>query len=135
MRMFCACVVALLAGCVASGVQERPFLPMLPPPESGQDEIFLTAAFGGVLKVDQGCIKVVSPNGHSTRTVLWHHGTELGRDASGMFLRNAKTGTVYRFGTRIEFGGGEMPDQWVRQRFPNVAQRCAGPYASAWLPG
>lgn len=134
MRVFCACVVALLTGCVASGVQESPFLPMLPPPESGQDEIFLTAAFGGVLKVDQGCIKVASPNGHSTRTVLWHHGTELGRDASGMFLRNAKTGTVYRFGTPIEFGGGEMPDEWVRQRFQNVARRCAGPYASGWLP-
>lgn len=122
-----------LSGC-AGLPGGKPFLPLLDPPEPGRDEIYLTAALGGVPVIERGCVRIHSPSADRSRTVFWHRGTELGRDAQGYYLRNAKTGTLYRFGTLISFGGGEMPPEWATQKYPEAVRRCGPPYASGWLP-
>ncbi|MCE7033457.1 hypothetical protein LY625_12685, partial [Lysobacter sp. GX 14042] len=86
------------------------------------------------LVVERGCVRVASPDGIRARTVLWHRGTELGKDSTGYYLRNAGTRTIYHFGNQISFGGGEMPSDWAERGYPEVAERCAPPYASGWLP-
>jgi len=127
-----AVLIVAAVGCTDVPLSQGPFLPLLDPPAPGQDEVFLTAAFGGIPVVDRGCVRIRA--GSSTSTVLWHHGTELDRDATGYFLRNAKTGTGYRFGQVMSFGGGEMPREWVEAQNPEVARRCGPPYSSGWLP-
>jgi hypothetical protein len=109
-------------------------LPRLDPPLPGQEEVYLTAALGGIPVIERGCVRIASPSGDRRETVLWHHGTDLNKDSHGYFLRNSKTGTQYRFGTVIAFGGGEMPAKWAAQKYPEVVRRCGPPYSSGWLP-
>lgn len=125
---------AAIAGCVGLRSAAEPFLPLLAPPPPGQEEIFLLAALGGVPVIHRGCVRIKGSPSGSIRTVLWHQGTELGRDTDGYFLRNAKTGSVYRFGQVISFGGGAMPAERAAARYPDVVRRCGPPYASGWLP-
>ena len=127
-------ILLVAAGCAARVGSGEIFLLLLDPAPAGQDEIYLTAALGGVPVVERGCVRIASPSGDRSRTVLWHRGTELGRDATGYYLRNAKTGTLYRFGQKISFGGGEMPQEWAERGYPEIAKRCGPPYASGWLP-
>ncbi len=135
MKLLACCVLLhALYGCAVVPSNSEPFLPMLNRPELGQDEIYLTAALGGILVLERGCVRIATPSSNQSRTVLWHQGTELGRDAQGYYLRNAKTGTRYRFGTQISFGGGEMPPEWAAQGYPEVARRCDPPYSTGWLP-
>lgn len=92
------------------------------------------ARASGTLEMVRGCVRVADAGPSGFTTVLWHRGTELGRDGSGYFLRNAHTGTIYRFGQRIEFGGGEASREWIERQYPKIAKRCGPPYASGWLP-
>lgn len=124
-----------VAACTSSPSTEPAFLPQLDPPPPGFDEIRLTALSSGTLEVVRGCVRVAHGGASRFTTVLWHQGTELDRDGSGYFLRNAHTGTIYRFGQRIEFGGGTAPREWIERRYPETARRCGPPYASGWLPG
>lgn len=126
-------ILFVVAGCTTRGGSGEPFLPLLDQVPEEQDEVFLTAALGGVPVVEQGCVRITSSEG-ATRTVLWHRGTELGRDATGYFLRNTATGTAYHFGQQMVFGGGEMPKDWAERGYPEIAKRCGPPYASGWLP-
>ncbi|MFX1724038.1 hypothetical protein [Stenotrophomonas sp. AS1] len=130
---YCILFVAI-SGCAAVLGGGEPFLPLLNPPPPGQEEVYLTAALGGVPVIERGCVRIASPAGDRSRTVLWHRGTELGKDSQGYYLLNARTGTRYRFGTVIAFGGGEMPADWAAQSYPEAVRRCGPPYASGWLP-
>jgi len=123
-----------LSGCAAVPHRDQPFLPLLNSPEPGQEEIYLTAALGGVPVIQRGCVRIKSQFGDASRTVLWHRGTELVKDSTGYYLRNSKTGTLYRFGTNISFGGGEMPQEWAERLYPEATRRCGPPYSSGWLP-
>lgn len=129
-----AFLLVIASGCAALPAAGDPFLPLLDPVPAGQEEIYLTAALGGVPVIERGCVKIAAPGELGSRTVLWHRGTALGRDVDGYYLRNTKTGTVYRFGEPIAFGGGEMPREWAARGYPEVAARCGPPYASGWLP-
>jgi hypothetical protein len=122
----------LLLGCASADPNEPlPFLPMLAPPPPGTHEIRYTAAQTGKLVVEKGCVKIMS--GRHAETVLWHQGTELGRDASGLFLRETHSGQVVRFGTTTTFGGGNLPEDYVARAYPELAQRCGPPYGSGWI--
>ena len=135
MRRLGYCILLLaLCGCAATSGSGEPFLPLFNPAPPGQEEVYLTAALGGIPVIERGCVRVASPTGDGSQTVLWHQGTELGKDSQGYYLRNAKTGARYRFGTTISFGGGEMPAEWAAQGYPEVVRRCGPPYSSGWLP-
>lgn len=82
----------------------------------------------------RGCVRVAGAGSSGFTTVLWHRGAELERDGSGYFLRNAHTGAIYRFGQRIDFGGGQASREWIERQYPEIAKRCGPPYASGWLP-
>lgn len=129
-----AFVASAVAGCRTASPDGAVFLPLLDPPATGLEEVRLTAAYSGSLVVDRGCVRVAGRSGHGALTVLWHRGTELGRDASGPVLRNAHSGRVYPFGRPIRFGGGEMSRDFAERQYPAIAERCGPPYASGWLP-
>ncbi len=94
----------------------------------------MLAAIGGVPGVDHGCVRIKGTHSGSGWTILWHQGTELGHDSNGYFLRNAKTGSVYRFGQVISFGGGGLSSEMAAAQYPEVVRRCGPPYFSGWLP-
>lgn len=121
---------ALVSGCASvPGSEPLPFLPLLAP---RMDEIALTAAVTGRLVVERGCVKLA--HGERTTTVIWERGTELARDASGLFLRETHSGRVVRFGVETQFGGGQQSESYTAQAYPEVARRCGPPYASGWIP-
>ena len=127
-------IVLTVAGCTTSPPEGLAFLPKLEPPPAGFDQIRLTGRSTGTLKVVRGCVRVALDRSPGFTTVLWHPGTELHRDRFGYFLRNADTGSVYRFGERIDFGGGTSSRESIEQHYPDIAERCGPPYASGWLP-
>lgn len=122
-----------VSGCASPPHDGAAYLPQLDAPQQGAEEIYLTAAFSGTLTMVRGCVKVASDTTPGITTVIWHRGTELHQDRSGYFLRNSRTGAIYRVGQRIEFGGGEMPQKWTERQYPEVSKRCGPPYASGWL--
>ncbi len=127
-------LLTAVTGCAELHSATEPFLPLLAPPAPGEDEIFMLSSGSGIPVVDRGCVRIKSTHSRRMGTVLWHQGTELGNDTNGCFLRNVRTGSVYRFGQVISFGGGEMPTEWAASQYPEVARRCGPPYSTGWLP-
>ena len=135
MRRLGYCILFIaVSGCAAVPRRGEPFLPLLKPPPAGLEEVYLTAALRGIPVIERGCVRIASPAGDRSRTVLWHQGTELGRDSQGYYLRNDRTAARYRFGSLVVFGGGEMPAEWAAQSYPEAVRRCGPPYSSGWLP-
>lgn len=133
MRIATGLLLSVLAsGCASmSSPEPLPFLPLLAPPPPGTETIAHTALISGRLVVERGCVRLAHRD--RSTTMIWHRGTELGRDRSGLFLRETHNGQVVRFGVQTGFGGGEMPQRHVEEAYPDVAQRCGPPYASGWI--
>lgn len=129
-----ASIGLLSAACAGTGERagSLPYLPMEAPPAPGTVGIALTARYVGRLVVEHDCVKL--DGGRQRTTLLWAPGTTIGRDSAGLFLRESHTGAVVRFGTELHVGGGEMPEDVVARAYPEVAQRCGGPYAQGWIP-
>ncbi|RDZ26167.1 hypothetical protein [Lysobacter silvisoli] len=123
----------LLAACAGTAEHQTPlpYLPREAPPPPGTVGIALTAGYVGRLLVERGCVKL--DGGRRRTTMLWTPGTTIGRDARGLFLRESHAGGVVRFGAKIHIGGGELPEQFVARAYPEVVQRCGGPYAQGWI--
>ena len=109
-----------------------PFFPQVAPQPPGLDEVRLLGAYRGELIVENGCGKLRSPDGTHSTTVLWHQGVALERDESGLLFRSSPAGSITRFNTLSEFGGGEASPEYVERDYPEVAQRCGPPYASGY---
>jgi hypothetical protein len=123
-------LIALVACTSNPRSSELPFFPQVAPTPLGLDEVWLTAAFNGEVVVEKGCVRVRHPEGKNSTTVLWYQGIELSQDASGMSLRDARSGRVLtRFNALTDFGGGTAPAEYIEQRYPEVARRCGPPYA------
>jgi len=108
-------------------------LPLQKPQPPG-GELFFTASFHGVPIVERGCVRVKDAVDGVTRTVLWHGGTELGKDGTGYFLRSAETGRSYSFGSVVTFGGGEAEEKAIAREYPQVFKKCGPPFALGYLP-
>jgi hypothetical protein len=123
-------LLALVACANNPRESELPFFPQVRPTPPGLDEVWLTAAFTGQVVNEKGCVKVRHPRTERSTTVLWYQGIELGKDSSGMFLRDAQSGKILtRFNTITDFGGGTAPADYIGQSYPEVARRCGPPYA------
>jgi hypothetical protein len=127
--------LALVACASGQASFPLPFFPQVAPQPLGLDEIWLTAAFDGTVVVEDGCVKVRSPDTKRSTTVLWYQGIELGQDESGLFLRAARDGNVTRFETPSKFGGGSVPPEHMERDYPAVARRCGPPYAYGYPSG
>jgi hypothetical protein len=121
-------LLALVACASNQASSPLPFFPQVAPQPPGLDEVWLLAAYRGEVIVENGCVKLRSPDGTLSTTVLWYQGVELDRDESGLLLRGPG-GSITRFNTLSEFGGGEASPEYVERDYPEVARRCGPPYA------
>ena len=128
--------LVLLGGCASKqAAQPLPLFPQVAPQPPGLEEIWLAAAFEGVLVVENGCVKVRSPKTQQSTTVLWYQGVELDQDRFGLFLRSSHTSNVTRFNVAVTFGGGAASEAYIERDYPEVARHCGPPYALGYPAG
>ena len=130
-RLAAAFAAALLTGCATQGALLEPLLPLEAPPPPDLSVVALTAASSGVLVLDHDCVRV--RNGRKLRTVIWMRNTRLGHDETGYFLSRTGSDRIYRIGTHLEFGGGELDEASTARAYPEIASRCGPPYGQGWL--
>ena len=142
---FCAafclpcCVVLLLAGCASLGTKASDlseikyfaFPKQAPVLGDGEDEIRLTAAVKGKLRLDQNkCLRI------GAIIPVLHRENIIGFDQDGFFMRHEAGTTKYRLGDKVSGGGGYSA---ALERFNEFGfngastEICQGEFASFYL--
>jgi hypothetical protein len=132
MKILAAISLSFLAlvACASGQVSvPLPFFPPTAPQPPGLVEVWeITDVIIGKAVVENGCVKVRSPNTKRGTTVLWDQGIELDRDKSGLFLRGRHNGSITRFNTLSEFVVGPAYAEYIEPAYPDVAHQCGPPY-------
>lgn len=79
------------------------------PPAGSEGEIMLLAGFAGTLHLGPDCVTVSFDHDGTEALAVFYSGTTIGRDSSGLYLRDRETEQVFRHGDAFSGGGGFMP--------------------------
>lgn len=119
--LFSGCATSLLIHPTVTHLPVRAFVP----------DIALTALARGILRVRNGCVRLVGADGGSGMLVIWPKDSQLISQGRIQVITVGGSDQRLKVGSRVQLGGGTSDSIEYEQLAVPLPTGCGGPYFHA----